>query len=66
MRLLGRRNGGRKENVSRPRPQNLFTRVAKRLFRRTIELGNDAFVVDRNDRVQRRLEDGVFAGLRFF
>ena len=40
--------------------------MAERLLRRPVELGDDPLVVDRDDRVERRFEDGVFAGLRFF
>ena len=63
--LLAGADGGRKEHLRRLGAQNLLARMAEDLLRRPVELGDNPLVVDRNDRVERRFENGPFPRLGF-
>ena len=61
--LLSGAHGGRKEHVGGLGAQHLLPRIAEGLLGRPVELGDDPFVVDGDDGVERRFEDGPFPGL---
>jgi len=62
--LLARAGGGWKKHVRRLRAEHLLPRMTECLLGRLVELRNDSFVIDRDDRVERGLEDRAFSSLR--
>ncbi len=61
--LLAGAGGRRKQHLRGLGAQHFFPRMPERLLRRLVELRDDPPMVDRNDRVERRFEDGAFSGL---
>ena len=63
--LLACRHAGGKQDVGGFCADDFVAGISKGLLGGPIELGNNAFVIDCNDRVERGFQDGVFSGLRF-